>query len=73
MRDVFKIQTPFFIPLYRRLIVLAVTAAWVAVEMSRGEPIWAFVAISATIYVGVQFFLQFDEEAIRAKADEADD
>ncbi len=60
MGKLFDVQSPFFIPLYRRVLVVAVTLAWAIVELSRGSVGWAALFAAAGLWCAYQFFVVFD-------------
>ena len=41
---------PWFAPLYRRIAVVAVCLAWLALEAWGGNQIWIFIAVGVTGY-----------------------
>lgn len=49
-------QHPFFRPLWRRLVVVAICVAWSAIEFAMGTPFWGTLAGGMAIY-GVWVFL----------------
>ena len=56
----FNVQSAFFIPLWRRILVVAVSAAWAIFELAMGEPLWSVLFFAIAIYCGYQFFIVFD-------------
>ncbi len=48
---------PWFVPLYRRIITLAVCILWVTIELIGQEQIWVIVAGAACGYAVWEFFL----------------
>ena len=43
-------QHPWFAPLYRRLIAVAVCVVWLALEFHAGEQFWSAIALAVTAY-----------------------
>jgi len=41
---------PWFAPLYRRLIAVAVCLVWLALEVHAGEQVWGIIALAVTGY-----------------------
>jgi hypothetical protein len=60
MGKLFAVQSPFFIPLWRRVLVVAVTLLWALVELSRGSLGWAALFAAAGLWCAYQFFVVFD-------------
>lgn len=56
----FNVQSAFFIPVWRRILVVAVTLVWALFELIMGGPIWAIVFLVIAIYCAHQFFIVFD-------------
>lgn len=56
----FNVQSAFFIPVWRRVLVVALSAGWALFELVMGEPIWAVLFIVIAIYCAHQFFVVFD-------------
>ena len=48
---------PWLVPLYRRIIVLAVCVVWLTVELIAQQSFWVIVAGAATGYAVWEFFL----------------
>ena len=58
----FNVQSTFFIPIWRRIFVVAACAAWGLFEFAMGEPIWALLFIAIAAYCAHQFFIVFDPD-----------
>jgi hypothetical protein len=56
----FNVQSTFFIPVWRRILVVAASAAWALFELVMGNPGWAVFFIAIAIYCAHQFFVVFD-------------
>ena len=54
------VQTPFFRPLWRRVVVTVVCLAWTAIEISNGAVFWAILFGAAGLYLAWQFFVVFN-------------
>lgn len=54
------VQLPFFIPLWRRVAVVALALGWATVELTAGSPFWAALFGAAGLYCAHQFFIAFD-------------
>ena len=55
----FDVQTPFFRPLWRRIVVTAVCFVWAAVEIASEGVMWAILFGAAGLYLAWQFFVVF--------------
>ena len=53
------VRTPFFRPLWRRVIATAVCLAWAVVELVSGSVMWAIVFGASGLYLSWQFFVVF--------------
>lgn len=58
----FNVQSAFFIPIGRRIFVVAACAGWGLFEFAMGEPIWALLFIAIAAYCAHQFFIVFDPD-----------
>ena len=54
------VRTPFFRPLWRRVIATTVCLAWAVVELLSGAVMWAIIFGAAGLYLAWQFFVAFD-------------
>ena len=52
---------PFFIPLWRRVLIVAVCLGWAAFEFlgSRGSPFWGVLFLAIGLYAGYAWFFAF--------------
>lgn len=48
---------PWFIPLYRRVLTLAICAIWLTIELIGQEFLWVVIAGAATGYAVWEFFV----------------
>ena len=58
----FDVKHPLFRPLWVRVLVCGVLAAWTVFEVSNGAYVWAGVFAAAALYLGWQFFVAFKPE-----------
>lgn len=52
-------EHPFFRPLWRRVVVLAVCLAWAVVEFVSGSTGWGLVALAFGAYAVWQLFIRY--------------
>ncbi len=50
---------PFFAPLWRRVVIVAVTFAWAVVEALTGGPLWAVLFGAVGVYCAYQLLIAF--------------
>ena len=55
----FNVQTPFFRPLWRRVVTTAACLAWTVVEVASGSVMWAIIFGATSLYLAWQFFVVF--------------
>ena len=58
----FNVQTPFFRPLWRRVVTTLACLAWTAYEVTLGLTMWAIIFGAASVYLAWEFFVAFDPE-----------
>jgi hypothetical protein len=58
--NAFDLRHPFFLPLWRRALVVGVSFAWAIVELITGSPGWAILFAGAGGVCAYQFFVRFD-------------
>jgi len=56
----FNVQHVFFVPVWRRILVVAGSALWAIFEFVNGAPFWALLFGAVAIYCAHQFFIAFD-------------
>lgn len=56
----FDLQHPWFIPLYRRVLVTASCLFWTIVELVTGGPFWTILFGGMTALCVHQFFIAFN-------------
>lgn len=61
-RSFFDLRHPFFRPLWRRVLVVAVCLAWGLVEFATGSPFWGVLFVGIGAICAWQFFLAFDPD-----------
>lgn len=54
------VRTPFFRPLWRRVVATAVCLVWAMVELATGSVTWAILFGASGLYLCWQFFLVSD-------------
>ena len=59
MMRFFDVRSPFFVPVWRRVVVVALVLGWALLELSRGSPGWAAFFAAAGLWCGWQFFFDF--------------
>jgi len=52
----FDLRIPFFLPVWRRLVVVAICLLWASVEFATASPFWGVLFGSVGLYAGWQFF-----------------
>ena len=53
------LRVPFFQPMWRRVLTVALLGGWVAVELTHGNPWWALLAAGIGVYAAYVFFFDF--------------
>lgn len=59
-KKLIELRHPFFAPLWRRVLTVAVIAAWVLVELSSGNIGWAIASGALAAFCAYEFFVIFD-------------
>ncbi len=54
-----NLRVAFFVPVWRRVLVVALLAVWTLVELVWGNPFWALLAGGIGAYAGWVFFFDF--------------
>jgi hypothetical protein len=62
MKGFFDLRDPFFKPLWRRLVVVAICLAWAAFEALTGSVNWAILFAAAGLWCAYQFFVVWDRK-----------
>ena len=58
----FNVQTPFFRPLWRRVVTTVACVGWTVFEVTSGSMMWAIIFGAASLYLAWEFFVAFDPE-----------
>ena len=69
-KDFFGLRHPFFIPLWRRIATVALCLGWAVLEFTSGGPAWGMLFGGIGLIAAWGFFIGFDAEEIRARAEE---
>ena len=56
------LRVPFFRPVWRRVVTVAVIAVWALIEVIYGNPWWALLAGGIGTYAGYVFFFDFEND-----------
>ena len=65
----FDVDHPFFLPVWRRYAVTIFCLGWALFEFVNGSVFWGILFGAAGVYCVKALLLDFDEEAVRAKAE----
>lgn len=65
----FDLRHPFFLPLWRRAVTVAVAGGWAVFELSVGNTGWAMLFGAAALWCGYEFFVVFDPENYKDRED----
>jgi hypothetical protein len=65
----FDLRVPFFNPLWRRLLTVAVTLGWAGVELAGGNPGWALLFGAAGLWAGYILLLTWTPVGTKGKDD----
>lgn len=63
MKNFLHVQVPFFIPLWRRIVVTVAVIGWAVFELSMNEPSWALLFGAVGLYLAHQFFIAWKPES----------
>lgn len=61
------LEHPFFLPVWRRVAVVALCLGWAVVELVGGAVFWAILFGAAGLYAAHGFFVVWDAEAVARK------
>lgn len=64
----FDLDQPFFLPLWRRVAVVALCLGWAVIEVAGGAPFWAVLFAAAGLYSGWALLIRFDADRARQRA-----
>lgn len=59
--SLFEVRTPFFRPLWRRVVATAICLGWALFELASGSAFWAVLFGGAGAVLFFQFFIAFDK------------
>lgn len=59
MRRLLDLNHPFFVPLWRRVLIVAACLGWAVVEVVGGNTVWAMLFGGIGLYAGYVFFFDF--------------
>ena len=62
MLKLFDIRSPFFAPLWRRVVVVAALGGWGLFEVTGGNTFWAILFLGVAVYCGYIFFVDWHFE-----------
>lgn len=62
MKDAFRVKHPMFNPLWRRVLVVALTGAWTMFELVNGNYVWGLLFGAAVAWVAYEFFLNWEHQ-----------
>lgn len=60
LQSILDVRHPFFLPLWRRVALVALCGGWALMELVLGNPLWALVFAAIGGWCGYQFFAAFD-------------
>ena len=58
-KAVLDLRHPFFLPVWRRVVLILLLAGWTWVELSQGNPFWAALVGGIGAYAVYVFFFDF--------------
>ena len=67
VKNAFDLSHPFFLPLWRRVVTVAISAGWALLELAMGNTGWAAIFGAIAAYAVYGLFIAFDAEAARAQ------
>jgi hypothetical protein len=70
---VFDLNHPFFIPLWRRVAVVAFAVGWGLFEFASGSPFWGTLFLGIGGYAFWGLFLAFDASAAAQQRERSDE
>lgn len=69
-RSAFDLDQPFFLPMWRRVLVVAACTLWALAEWASAEPFWALIASAFAVYSAWGLLLNFDAAKAEARREE---
>ncbi len=68
MNRFLDLDHPFFIPLWRRVLIVAACLGWAAFEfIGTGSPLWGMLFGAIGVYAGWHFFFNFHSRSPDSK------
>lgn len=59
MDRLLDLNHPFFVPLWRRVLIVALCLGWAVFEFVAGSPFWGILFGAIGLYAGYVWFLNF--------------
>ena len=56
-KGLFDVDVPFFLPLWRRVVVVAIAVCWGLFEMSSGATFWGMIFVGMGAIAGWRFYI----------------
>ena len=60
MSRFFDLDHPFFIPLWRRVLIVVACLGWALLELVAASPFWGMLFAAIGLYAGWHFFFNFN-------------
>ena len=60
----FDLKVPFFLPVWRRVVTVALTLGWAGFEFLAGSPSWGALFAGFGIYALYHFFIVWDPKEV---------
>jgi len=70
--SLFEVRTPFFRPMWRRVVATALCLGWALVELLSGALFWAALFGAAGVVLFFQFFIAFDKGPRQVEAQQTE-
>lgn len=61
-RNWLDVRSPVLRPLWLRMAIVGICAAWAVFEVVGGNPFWAILFGAAAVYLAYQLFVVFDRD-----------
>jgi hypothetical protein len=69
-KGLFDVDVPFFLPVWRRVVAVALSVLWGLFELSTGATFWGMIFIAMGAIAGWRFYIA-DWDAVQNDADDA--
>jgi len=69
-KGLFDVDVPFFLPVWRRVVVVAVAVLWGLFEISSGALFWGMIFVGMGAIAGWRFYIA-DWDAVARDAEDA--